>query len=93
MSILSHFIDIAPILLIPLWQVLVFVMIISIAAIFERYKLILVLSYIFSVYWVFIENLKLMSINEVSAVSLAVFLFFGIVSLLLTLYHTLTSDR
>ncbi len=93
MNMLIHFIDIAPVLLIPLWQLLVFVMIVSVAAVLERYKLILVLCYTFAMYWVFIENLKLMSLNDVSAVSVTVFVLFGLVSLLLTLYHALTSGR
>jgi len=80
-----------PVLLIPLWQVLAFVTVISIAAVFERHRLVLVLSYTFAVYWVFVENLKLLSLNRISALTVGVFLLFGLAGLCLTLYQMLTS--
>jgi hypothetical protein len=43
------------------------------------------------VYWVFIENLKLLSLNRISALTIGVFLLFGLAGLCLTLYQMLTS--
>lgn len=81
----------APILLIPLWQVLTFVMLISVAAVLERHRLVLIFAYTFSLHWVFIENLKLLSVNRISIVAVVVFLVFGLLGLVLTLYQMLTS--
>lgn len=82
----------APTLLIPLWEVLLFIVIISVAAILERHRLILVIGYVFGVYWVFVENLKLMAINKVSVIAALVFLIFGALGLFLTIYNALKSD-
>jgi len=80
-----------PALLIPLWQVLLFVVLISIASIFERYRLVLVLAYIFSFYWVFVGNLKSLSVNGVSIFTVVVFALFGILGLALVVYHMATA--
>lgn len=80
-----------PALLIPLWQVLLFIVLISLASIFERYRMVLVLAYIFSFYWVFVENLKSMSFNQVSVFTVAVFVLFGFLGLGLVVYHMATA--
>jgi len=49
--------------------------------------MILVLSYIFAVYWVFLENLKIFALNEMSLVTVLVFLICGVIALVLTIYH------
>ena len=90
-SHLEAFLNLAPILLVPLPQVLLFIVLISVAAAFERYRLILILSYIFAVYWVFIENLKLLAANEVTVVSVVIFLVFGLLALLLMIHHSVSS--
>lgn len=90
---IQKFIEATPGLVIPLWQVLVYVLAISLAALFERYRFILVLSYIFMVHWVFIENGKQFSLNYVSVVTGFVFLVFGLMGMLLTIYNMLTRDR
>ena len=79
-----------PALLIPLWQVLLFIVMVSIASIFERYRLVLILSYIFSFYWVFVENLKSLRMNSVSILTVAVFGVFGLLGLGLVVYHMTT---
>lgn len=92
-NVLKELVVTGPVLQVPLWQVLVFVMVISLAAVFERHKLILLVSYAFSVYWVFVENLKLLSVNQISLVAVLIFGGFGFVVLLLTIYHTMSSSR
>jgi hypothetical protein len=88
----DNFIQLSQVLLIPLWQVLLFIVIISLAALFERYKLILILCYIFAIYWVFIENLKLLAVDQATVVSVLVFLVFGLLTLCLTIYYSV-SDK
>ncbi len=80
-----------PSLLIPLWQVLLFIVLISIASVFERYRLVLILAYTFAFYWVFVENLKSLCVNKVSIFAVVVFLLFGVVGLGLAVYHMATS--
>lgn len=84
------FIEATPDLAIPLWQVLIFVVLISFAALFERYRFILICAYVFLSYWVFIENGKLLTFNFVWVVTGLVFLGIGLVAMLLTLYYMLT---
>jgi hypothetical protein len=88
-ELVSAFTD-SPTLLIPLWEVLLFVVLISVAAMFERHRLILVVAYSFSVFWVFVENLKLLAMNRTSVVATLVFVVFGLLGLFLTIYHALT---
>jgi hypothetical protein len=78
-------------LTIPLWQVLLFLVVTCVAAVLERHRLVLVISYVFLVNWVFIENLRLLSFNEISVVTVCAFAFFGLSGLILTLYQMLTA--
>lgn len=87
---MQRFIEAAPNLAIPLWQALLFVIMISVAALYERYRLILICAYVFMSYWVFIENGKLFTFNYVWIVTGFVFLGLGLVAMLLTLYYMLT---
>ena len=87
----SDLVDSSPMLQVPLWQILVFVIVISIAAVLERHRLVLVTSYIFTVHWVFIENLKLLAVNQVSILAVIVFGVFGLLGLSLTVYHMITA--
>lgn len=89
---IQQFVEAAPGLTIPLWQTLLFVLLISIAALYERYRLILILSYVFMVHWVFIENIDLLSLNYVWVVTGLVFLVFGFVAVLITLFNMLTRN-
>ena len=90
---IQRFIESTPGLVIPLWQVLLYVLAISLAALFERYRFILVLSYVFMVHWVFIENGRRFSLNYVSVITGFVFLVFGLMAMLLTIYNMLTRDK
>jgi hypothetical protein len=90
---IQKFIESTPELVIPLWQVLLYVLAISLAALFERYRFILVLSYVFMVHWVFIENGRRFSLNYVSVITGFVFLVFGLMAMLLTIYNMLTRDK
>jgi hypothetical protein len=90
---IQKFIESTPGLVIPLWQVLLYVLAISLAALFERYRFILVLSYVFMVHWVFIENGRRFSLNYVSVITGFVFLVFGLMAMLLTIYNMLTRDK
>jgi len=90
-SRLEAFLHLAPVLLVPLPQVLLFIVLISVAAAFERYRLILILSYIFAVYWVFIENLKQLAANEATVISVVIFLVFGLLALFLMIHHSVSS--
>lgn len=83
----------APPLSIPLWQILLFIVTISLASLWERYRLILLLAYLFAFHWVFIENLRLLALNRVSAFTVLVFAGFGIITLILTIYHATTSSN
>jgi hypothetical protein len=80
-----------PPLIIPLWQVLLFIVVVSLASLWERYRLILLLAYLFSFHWVFIENLRLLSLNRVSVFAVLVFAGFGLITLILTVYHATSS--
>jgi hypothetical protein len=90
---IQKFIESTPGLVIPLWQVLLYVLAISLAALFERYRFILVLSYVFMAHWVFIENGRRFSLNYVSVITGFVFLVFGLMAMLLTIYNMLTRDK
>ena len=87
----EEFVSDGPVLTLPLWQVLLFVVLVSLAAMFERHRLVLNLAYVFALYWVFIENLMLLSANRVSAVTIVVFVVFGLVGLSLTLWQMISS--
>ncbi|MCF7854853.1 MAG: hypothetical protein K9N51_08650 [Candidatus Pacebacteria bacterium] len=87
---IQRFVEAAPGLVIPLWQALFFVLLISIAALYERYRIILILAYIFMVHWVFIENVDLLALNYIWVIAGFVFLVFGLVAMLVTLYNMLT---
>lgn len=86
----QKFIQAAPDLSIPLWQVLAFVVITSVAALYERYRFILVFAYLFTTYWVFIENSKLFALDYVWIITGFIFLGIGLAAMLLTLYYMLT---
>ncbi len=90
---IERFVDAAPGLTIPLWQVLLYVLIISLSALYEGYRVILIFSYVFMVYWVFVENGELMSFNFVWMITGFVFLVFGLVAVMLTLYYMLTGKE
>ena len=87
----EEFVKKGPVLSLPLWQVLLFVVLVSLAAMFERHRLVLVLAYVFSLYWVFIENLRLFSANRISAITVLIFVVFGLVGLSLTLWQMISS--
>ena len=87
----EEFVKDGPVLALPLWQVLLFVVLVSLAAMFERHRLVLVLAYVFALYWVFIENLLMFSVNRVSAVTIVVFVVFGLAGLTLTLWQMISS--
>ena len=57
-------VEAVPPLSVPLWQILLFVVAVSLASLWERYRLILLLAYLFSFHWVFIENLRLLALNR-----------------------------
>ena len=80
-----------PPLMVPLWQILLFVAVISLASLWERYRLILLLAYLFAFHWVFIENLRLLSLNRVSIFAVLVFAGFGLITLVLVVYHATSS--
>ncbi len=90
---IERFVQTAPELAIPLWQVLLFVLIISLAALYERYRVILIFAYVFMVYWVFIENGALLALNYIWVVTGFVFLVFGLVAVVLTLFYILTGKE
>lgn len=79
--------DAVPVLLIPLWQVLVFSVLVAVLAIMERNRMCLVVTYIASSYWVFVENLKQLAMNQISAIAVLIFLGLGITILALYIYH------
>ncbi|MFA5206027.1 MAG: hypothetical protein WC708_16645 [Lentisphaeria bacterium] len=83
----------APALSVPLWQVLLFIVIVSLASIGERHRLILLFCYLFTFNWVFIENLRLLSLNQVSVVTVLVFAGFGLLTLILAVYHAVTTTH
>jgi len=87
---IEHFMQSAPELAIPLWQVLLFVLLISLAALYERYRIILILSYVFMAYWVFIENGALLALNYIWVVTGFIFLVFGLVAVIITVYYMMT---
>lgn len=87
----QEFVKDGPVLSLPLWQILLFVVLVSLAAMFERHRLVLVLAYVFALYWVFIENLMLFAVNRVSVVTIVVFVTFGLVGLGLTLWQMISS--
>ncbi|MFO7821406.1 MAG: hypothetical protein R6V56_05055 [Lentisphaeria bacterium] len=89
----QKFIAATPDLSIPLWQVLLFVVMISFAALYERYRFILISAYVFMSYWVFIENGQLFKLNFVWVTTGFVFLGIGLIAMLLTLYYMLTSRQ
>jgi len=80
-----------PQLTIPLWQVLLYVTLISIAAMFERYRVVLLLSYLFACYWVFVENLKLLAVNQVSVITVILIAVFAVVGFTFAVYHMVTA--
>jgi len=96
MEMWRHFwqtLEAVPPLSIPLWQILLFIAAISLASLWERYRLILLLVYLFTFQWVFIENLRLLSLNRVSVFAVLVFAGFGLITLILAVYHATTSNR
>jgi hypothetical protein len=90
---IQEFVESAPGLVIPLWQVLLFVLFISIAALYERYRLILIIAYFFMVHWVFIQNQAVLRLNFISVVTGFVFLVFGLVAVVMTLYYSMTGRQ
>ena len=87
---MQSFIAQAPELQIALWQVLLFVFLTSVAALYERYRFILILSYCFMAYWVFIENGSLLADHVIWVTTGFVFLVSGLLAMLMTLYHMFT---
>jgi len=81
----------SPQLLIPLWQVLLFVLLVSVAALFRRYRWVLVCSYGFALYWVFVQNLRMLEVNRVSIFSVIFLAVFGLLGFVLIVYHMVTS--
>ncbi len=81
----------SPQLIVPLWQILLFVLLVSLAALFQRYRLVLLFSYVFSLYWVFVQNLQLLSINRVSIFSTVFMGVFGLLGFAVIVYHMVTS--
>ena len=88
---IEPFLEALPGLTIPLWQALMFVVVTSIAALYQRYRVILIFAYFFMVYWVFLENRELLALNLVWIVTGFIFLAFGLVAVVLTLYSMFTS--
>ncbi len=75
-----------PALTVPLPQVLFMVLLICLAAIFERYKLIMIMAYAFLLNWVFVYNPGFLSFDLASMITVASFLVLGIVAIL-TVFH------
>ena len=91
--IVSHIEEIihaAPDILIPLWQVVLYVLIISFTALHASYRWILISSFVFTSYWVFVENKELISPDYVWLCTAVVFFGFGLLAIIYTVYQMLT---
>ena len=89
--IMGQLVNQTPMLTIPLWQVLLYVAIISIAAVFERYRFVLLTSYAFSCYWVLVENIKMLAANKVSIATVVLIVLFAFVGFAFAVYHMATA--
>ena len=92
-SYLNKLMETTPDLAIPLWQVLVYVLVICVAALYERHRLILIFSYFFMLYWVFIQNVELLSLSVIWVLAGVIFGVFGLVAVIVTVYQMLTQER
>ncbi len=79
----------APELSVPLSEMLVMVVLISMAAIFEYYRVAMVTAYAFLVNWVFVYNSEFLSLNAVSLLTIVVFLVLGVIAILAAYHQTL----
>jgi len=81
-----------PDLSIPLWQLLMYLVLASIAALYERHRLILVLSFAALVYWVFVHNKDLLEVSATWFIAGSVFVLLGLPATLLAIYQMLTKS-
>ena len=91
LTMLTDLMQSSPSVNIPLAQITLFMLLISLAATLAWHRVILFLCYGFLVNWVFINNLDLLQANRISFVTLTVFAVFGVLGLCLTFYHMLTT--
>jgi len=89
-SHIEEIIQAAPNLLIPLWQIVLYMLIISFTALHASYRWILIASFGFMSYWVFVENKELISPDYVWLCTAVVFFGFGLLAIIYTVYQMLT---
>lgn len=82
----------APNIAIPLSDLVLFMLLVSCAAIMAWHRAVLLLCYGFLVNWVFVRNLQILSFNRVGVVTVSIFAVFGVLGLCLTCYQFLTSS-
>ncbi len=76
----------SPSVIIPLPHLLVMLMLVSLATVFDYYRTAILTTYLFLTNWVFIHNSAFRSLNLVSIFTFGAFLVFGVL-LILAVYH------
>ena len=82
-----------PYLSIPLPQIIILMLAISVAAMFERFRVVLLIAYTFLIHWVFIQNSSVLTMNRLSVLTVLVFAVFGVLGMVLTCYQLLTRNE
>jgi hypothetical protein len=82
-----------PYLSVPLPQVLILMLAISVAAMFERFRAVLLIAYTFLIHWVFIQNGSVLSTDRISVLTVVVFSVFGVLGMILTCYQLLMRNE
>ncbi len=83
----------SPSLTVPLPQMVLMMVAISVAAMLERFRAVLIIAYSFLSYWVFFENFNILRLDRISILTIVVFTVFGLLGIILVLYHTLTRQH
>ncbi len=76
----------SPNVIIPLPHLLTMLLLVSLAAVFEYYRMAILTIYFFLTNWVFIHNPGFLSLDLTSIFTFAAFLVFGVL-LILAVYH------
>lgn len=79
-----------PSISVPLPQIVLFVILTSLAAMFERHRLVLILCYGFLLNWVFLQNMQVYERDVMSMASLSLIGILGLLALFLTCYQMLS---
>jgi hypothetical protein len=83
----------SPSLTVPLPQMVLMMVAISIAAMLERFRAVLIMAYSFLSYWFFFENFNILRLDRISILTVVVFTVFGLLGVILVLHHTLTQRQ